>query len=125
MDSIVNTKCTPIDTAPVQSDKRVVTSHETTYQSGSSQSIPPLKGFNNAVFSRTHGVPISYDEWYSENEEHLLDMWHGINSIVYDRGLFMLDKSGYQHFCTFVASKTTLAHNPHASGEYDDYEEEY
>ena len=125
MDSIVNKNCTPTDTRPVQSDKIVVESREVKYQSSSSQIIPPLKGFNNSVISSTHGVPISYDEWYSENEEHLLDMWHSINSIVYDRSLFMLDKSGYQHFCAFVASKTTLSHNPYASGEYDDYEEEY
>ena len=46
------------------------------YSTGTSQKIPQLKGFDNAIFSKTHGVPLSYDDWYSENEDHLLDIWN-------------------------------------------------
>ena len=70
--------------------------------------IPHVQINHPAVVSKTHGVPFEYDDWYSENEEHLLDIWHGITNIIEDRGLYMLDRCGFNHLCTFVASRTTF-----------------
>ena len=120
MEKSVKTDSTSKENTSIGSDKKVATSYETTYSSGASQRIPPLKGFDNAIFSKTHGVPLSYDDWYSENEDHLLDIWNSMQSIVYDRGLFMLDRGGFHHLCAFIASNTTLEHNPHYDYEFDE-----
>lgn len=117
MEKPVKTGSTSKERMGIVSDNKVAKSCDT---SGDYQKIPPLKGFDNAIFSKTHGVPLSYDDWYSENEDHLLDIWNGIQSIVYDRGLLMLDRGGFHHLCDFIASKTTLEHNPNYDYEYDE-----
>ena len=75
--------------------------------------IPHVQLNRVTTISKTHGVPFEYDDWYSENEEHLLDIWAGMNNIIEDRGLYMLDKCGFNHLCTFVASKTTIECSPY------------
>ncbi|CAM9208394.1 unnamed protein product [Pylaiella littoralis] len=49
----------------------------------------------------------SDDEWLSENENEVLDMWHEIEDSIKRRGIVMLDKCRFNHFCTFVMSLTT------------------
>ena len=49
----------------------------------------------------------SDDEWYLENENDLLDMWHALKDDIAKRGIVMLDKCKFNHFCTFVLSMTT------------------
>jgi len=49
----------------------------------------------------------SDDEWYSEHESDLLDMWHALKDDIAKRGIVMLDKCKFNHFCTFVLSMTT------------------
>ena len=60
---------------------------------------------------KPHTSPTSFrnadDTWYSENENELLDIWHIIEDSIKSRGLVMLDKCRFNHFCTFVMSMTT------------------
>ena len=70
--------------------------------------IPHVVINSSSRVSSTHGVPCEYNEWYSENEDDLLDIWYNINSIVSDRGLNMLDTCRFNHFCSFVSSRTTM-----------------
>lgn len=49
----------------------------------------------------------SEDEWYSENESDLLDIWHAVEDSIKKRGIVMLDKCRFNHFCAFVISMTT------------------
>jgi len=47
------------------------------------------------------------DTWYSENEDDLLDIWHAIKDSIETKGIVMLDKCRFNHFCVFVLSMTT------------------
>ncbi len=49
----------------------------------------------------------SEDEWYSTNESDLLDIWHAVEDSIKKRGIVMLDKCRFNHFCAFVMSMTT------------------
>ncbi|CAN0483734.1 unnamed protein product [Ectocarpus sp. 12 AP-2014] len=65
------------------------------------QSPPPLV--------QPHGVTFRHsdDTWYSENEDELLDIWHAVQDTIRSRGIVMLDKCRFNHFCAFVVSMTT------------------
>lgn len=65
------------------------------------QSRPPL--------AKPHGVSFrnSDDEWYSEYENELIDVWHVIQDNIKTKGVVMLDKCRFNHFCAFVMSMTT------------------
>lgn len=82
--------------------------------------IPHIKFNHPSVISKTHGVPFEEDDWFSENEEHILDIWHGINNIIDDRGLYILDKCRFHHLCTFIASMSTIE----CSADYQNFENE-
>lgn len=75
--------------------------------------IPHIPNRAPARVTKTHGVPFTYDEWYYENEDNLLDLWDGIQEMISDRNMYMLDKCGFHHLCSFVASRTTLDKNPY------------
>ncbi|CBN80365.1 EsV-1-61 [Ectocarpus siliculosus] len=62
--------------------------------------LPPVK---------PQGVTFRHsdDTWYSENEDDLLDIWHTLQDIIKSRGIVMLDKCRFNHFCAFVVSMTT------------------
>lgn len=49
----------------------------------------------------------SDDTWYSENEDGMLDIWHAMQDSIKSRGIVMLDKCRFNHFCSFVMSMTT------------------
>ena len=59
--------------------------------------------------AKPHGVSFHNieDEWFSENEDDLLDIWHMIQDSIKTRGIVMLDKCKFNHFCEFVLSTTT------------------
>ena len=49
----------------------------------------------------------SEDEWYSDHEDDLIDIWHLIQDNINKRGIIMLDKCRFNHFCAFVLHMTT------------------
>ena len=49
----------------------------------------------------------SDDEWYSQNEDELLDVWHELQEFIKRRGIVMLDKCRFNNFYDFVLSMTT------------------
>jgi hypothetical protein len=51
----------------------------------------------------------SDEEWYSEYEDDLLDVWHIVKDNIEQRGIVMLDKCRFSHFCAFVMSMTTTS----------------
>lgn len=66
------------------------------------QPPPTLKP--NTVTFRT-----ADDTWYSENEEELLHVWHMIEDFIKNKGVVMLNKCRFNHFCAFVMSMTTTS----------------
>ena len=70
------------------------------------KSSPPPLPKPNTVTCRS-----SDEEWYSENESELLDIWHVLEDNIKARGIVMLDKCRFNHFCDFVMSLTTTLRN--------------
>lgn len=64
-------------------------------------SPPPLPKPNTVTFRN------SDEEWYSENESELLDVWHALGDNIKARGIVMLDKCRFNNFCDFAMSLTT------------------
>lgn len=58
---------------------------------------------------RVHGTSFrsTDDDWYSEYESDLLDVWHSIEDMIRAKGIVMLDKCRFNQFCAFVVSATT------------------
>ena len=70
--------------------------------------IPEFKNMYATNISKTHGTPITFDDWYSENEDVLLDIWYDLQSSVSVRNIFILDRCRFDNFCSFVSSNTTF-----------------
>ncbi|CAM9102294.1 unnamed protein product [Ectocarpus sp. 12 AP-2014] len=68
----------------------------------SPRQLPPLVQPQSVTCFRN-----SDDTWYSENEDELLDIWHAVQDSITRRGIVMLDKCRFNHFCAFVMSMTT------------------
>lgn len=64
-------------------------------------SLPPLPKPNTVNFRNAQ------EEWYSENESELIDVWHALQDNINRRGLVMFDKCRFNHFCAFILSMTT------------------
>ncbi|CAM9966892.1 unnamed protein product, partial [Ectocarpus sp. 6 AP-2014] len=59
---------------------------------------------------KTHGgvnFRSSREEWYSEHDDELLDVWHVIEDSIKTKGVVMMEKCRFNHFCAFVISMTT------------------
>jgi hypothetical protein len=70
--------------------------------------------------------PISYadDEWVSNYEEHLLDLWDIMKKYIAANGLVMLDQAKFPQFAQFCYHHSTKVHSDHLGRDDDEHEEE-
>jgi len=58
-------------------------------------------------YKRKKDGTVSREEWLSENETRIADMWQGMLNYIRDTNSFLLDKCSYIDFSDFVATYST------------------
>ena len=49
----------------------------------------------------------SKEEWLTQNEQNLSDLWNAMSNYLQHTNSFLLDKCDYVTFCNFVAAQST------------------
>lgn len=95
-----------VTTTPMNSKQSVGEPREWSYISGEKHTLQ-LKPESLQNYKRRKDGLVSREEWLSENETKISDMWQGMCNYIRDTNSTFLDSCSYVDFSNFVANYST------------------